>query len=757
WCNSHEKEQQYLIEHPEEAEQILQSKAELEAFTQEFVNAGNRSGATNYIIPMVFHIIHENGSENISDQKVHDQVARLNADFNGYNSDTATVVAAFKPIVGNANFQFVLAQLDPNGNPTTGIVRYDSPDTEAFTSQTAAGGRIWPREMYLNIFVVKCLDATSCANPGAAGTAAYTNTPGGFGAGTDGVYCRYVFIGGEDRTLTHELGHWFNLSHTWGPTNDPGVVSNCSFDDNVSDTPNTEGELGGCDIARVTCGSLDNTQNYMDYASCSQMFTDGQVSRMAAALESSTGGRNNLWTESNLIATGLSTLFGAQFLSNNFICNYGNVQFYDQSLLNGKNSWIWSFQGGTPSNSAIAQPQVYYGAPGLYDVTLNVGNGTTTLSQTKTMYILVSDPINNYPPILESFETISSIPNEKWFPINEQDDIFKFELSNAAAYTGNTCLKMANYWNGKDNVDEFVSAAIDLSPLQSVDFTFKVAYAQHSNTSSEDKLRLYISNDCGGSWSIRLSQTGSALASTTPVGGNFTPADITEWKEYSVGGITSSFLTENFMFKFVFESDSGNNMYIDDINIQGVWDTKPELYLPLDGAGAMPDNEVIDWKSVDGVDSYEWELDTTDLFNSGLYQTGTKLFSSVNPNGSDTEFETENLVHGQKYYWRVRTNTNSVASDWSDIWDFTVATNGVGFEDALTEEKQFSVYPNPTSSIFTIQNINANSVINVYDLLGQLVYASNSSTNLHSVDVSTWNKGVYLVEVGSVTKKVIVQ
>ena len=757
WCATHGNEEQYLLEHPEVASQIISDKANLEAFTQEFVGNIDRTATQNYIIPVVFHVLHEGGPENIPDLRIHEQIDRLNADFNGYNSDTNTVADAFKPIIGNANFQFVLAKLDPNGDPTNGIVRYFTSDTEDPSSNQAASGRIWPRDMYMNFFVVKCMDAASCSNPSAAGVAAYTYTPGGTGAGTDAIYTRYTYVGGTQRVLTHEIGHWFNLSHTWGPSNDPDLASNCNSDDNVSDTPNCEGRLGGCDLAQQTCGSLDNVNNYMDYTSCSQMFTEGQADRMRATLESSTAGRNNLWTESNLIATGLSQCFGADFLSTNFICSNGTIQFFDQSLMFNKNSWTWSFPGGTPSNSAISQPQVYYNAPGLYDVTLNVGNGTSSLSETKIMHILVSDPINNYPPIQESFETVQSIPNDKWFPINEQNDIFKFELTDVASYTGSSCIKMTNYWNNKGEIDELVSAAIDMSPLESINFTFKLAYAQHVNTSSEDKLRVYVSNDCGESWSIRLSQTGSALTSAASVAGNFTPADTSDWKEYSVGGITSSYLTDNFMFKFVFESDSGNNMYIDDINIDGVWDTKPELYLPLDGAGARPDNEIIDWKSVDGVNNYEWELDTTDLFSSGLLQTGITLFSSVNPNGNDTEHETSNLIHGQKYYWRVRTITNMVDSDWSDTWDFTVATNGVSVFENFDQGKEFSIFPNPSNDIFVVQNIAAGVTINIYDLLGQLVYSSISNTNLHQIDVATWEKGVYLVEVNAVAKKVIVQ
>ena len=112
WCATHGIEQQYLLEHPESAAQIISDKANLEAFTQEFIGNIDRTATQNYIIPVVFHILHEGGPENISDVRVHEQIERLNADYNGYNSDTNTIAEAFKPIIGNSNFQFVLAKLE---------------------------------------------------------------------------------------------------------------------------------------------------------------------------------------------------------------------------------------------------------------------------------------------------------------------------------------------------------------------------------------------------------------------------------------------------------------------------------------------------------------------------------------------------------------------------------------------------------------------------------------------------------------------
>src|SRR3982750_4595750 len=91
------------------------------------------------------------------------------------------------------------------------------------------------------------------------------------------------------RTITHEAGHWFNLKHLWGSTNQPQVA--CG-DDNVTDTPETQGTLS-CNLSLSICNPpiIENVQNYMDYSYCNYMFTEGQKTRMRAAATSATASR----------------------------------------------------------------------------------------------------------------------------------------------------------------------------------------------------------------------------------------------------------------------------------------------------------------------------------------------------------------------------------------------------------------------------------------------------------------------------------
>ncbi len=67
-----------------------------------------------------------------------------------------------------------------------------------------------------------------------------------------------------------------------------------------------------------------------------------------------------------------------------------DVTFTDRSF-GEPNSWQWSFEGGTPSTSTMANPTVVYSTPGIYEVSLEVSNEFDSETLIKNRYILVSD------------------------------------------------------------------------------------------------------------------------------------------------------------------------------------------------------------------------------------------------------------------------------------------------------------------------------------------------------------------------------
>ncbi|MFZ1660136.1 MAG: M43 family zinc metalloprotease, partial [Flavobacteriales bacterium] len=502
----------HLIEgHPERIAEIAQAEEEMEAYTAHFQVDAARGGNA-YIIPVVFHIIHNNGPENISDEQVRDAIRVMNEDFNKQTPDWADVQPEFLDIVANVGFTFKLAQLDPDGNCTNGITRTESILTYQ-GDQDMKDLIDWPRNRYLNIWVAADLG-------GAAGYSMYPSTVNGpWGQGTDGIAVLATYVGSigtsslnNSHTLSHEAGHWMNLKHCWGDSNNPGLTSNCNIDDNVSDTPDTKGWTS-CSLTAASCGSTkDNVENFMEYSYCSKMFTEGQKTRMTAALNSSTANRNNLWTPANLALTGLDSdpaICAVQFNSNTrTICQGQSIQYTDNSY-NGVSEWNWNFAGGTPAAATEANPMVTYDTPGTYDVSLTVGNGSQTQSATQPQYVKVLPATGMVLPLAEGFEAVNSLPSDDW-QVNDENSDGTFALSTEAAYSGSHSVRLHNASANNDRVDELFSNTIDASLDPPVTMSFRYAFARRIS-SNNDALRIYLSLDCGESWSLRRTLLTDAL------------------------------------------------------------------------------------------------------------------------------------------------------------------------------------------------------------------------------------------------------
>ncbi|MBL0104786.1 MAG: T9SS type A sorting domain-containing protein [Bacteroidetes bacterium] len=549
-----------------------QNRQELEDFTTQFQasNSAQRNSNTTIIIPVVFHILHQYGPENISDAQIHDEIGYLNRNYNKLNPDTNLVVADFIPIIANCGIEFRLAQLDPNGNCTNGIDRIVTPLTN--TADDGSKLNSWPSDKYLNIWVAKSL-----ANSGAA---AYAYYPGTAPDGIDGIISRYDYIGGigasipsHANVITHEIGHYLNLSHVWGDTNSPGVA--CG-DDHVNDTPITKGWTA-CALNAAICNPpiIENVQNYMEYSYCCHMFTEGQKLRMIATLNSFISDRNNLWSPSNLAATGLSgppTVCAPDcdfYLDHKTVCENGTVHFYDLSALGAVSSYQWSFPGGVPSTSADSAPYVVYPSAGTYDATLTVTNATGTDTKTRTALVHVYNTNGVSLPYFEGFEDASTFPGNDGFILNEDNGITWSRVT-STHLSDSSCLRINNYLNPAGQIDEWVLPAFDFSNITTpINVTFSVANAQR-NSSSTDKLQFFCSANCGTVWQLRWSKEGAGLstAGISSVSFSPSPGPGSQWRQ-ETANLNLLKLQPNVRLKFTNTSDRGNNTYIDDVNITG--------------------------------------------------------------------------------------------------------------------------------------------------------------------------------------------
>lgn len=250
-------------------------------------------------IPLVIHVVYNSAAHNISDEQINSQIRVLNEDFRRRNPDQVHTDPQFRHLASDTKIQFKLADLDPNGEPTTGITRTKTSRSLFYSSDNAVkysamgGVDAWPTGEYLNIWI---------CNLG-SGILGYSQFPGG-PSETDGVVIGYRYFGtigpvkppfNRGRTTTHEVGHWLNLRHIWGD-------GPCGADDHVDDTPLAERPHHGCLEAAESCGSPDMVQNFMDYTddACMNLFSQGQASRMRA-LFSRGGSRESIRYSNGLI------------------------------------------------------------------------------------------------------------------------------------------------------------------------------------------------------------------------------------------------------------------------------------------------------------------------------------------------------------------------------------------------------------------------------------------------------------------------
>lgn len=238
-------------------------------------------------IPVVFHVLYKNEAENVTNYKLTSQIDVLNRDFRRKNEDANDNW----PQAADTRIRFCLANVDTSGNYFNGITRTKTEidffryKTDSVFLDVKGGKNIWPG--YLNIYV-----GDLRADYGVA--AGFSSLPG-YEAYIDGVVLDYEVTGLdypllfpylEGRIATHEVGHWLNLQHLWGSTENENEYDCFKQDDEVEDTPFSLAPYFGCDTGS-TCKSKDMAENFMDYHSdfCINLFTKGQAERMHASIE----------------------------------------------------------------------------------------------------------------------------------------------------------------------------------------------------------------------------------------------------------------------------------------------------------------------------------------------------------------------------------------------------------------------------------------------------------------------------------------
>ncbi len=262
-----------------------------------------------YVVPLVFHVLYDGEAEgegsNISQALIQQQVLQLNKDYANLSNSPYKVAAA-------TGIQFVLAQKNPSGAvlAESGIERinrsskgWKAPGTKGWTrdyiADTIKPQSIWDPERYVNVWLVPAMNNGGSGKLLGFSTFPVASTLDGLAANpaennkTAGVVIDHTTAGslfrpqtcdvgwGKGKTLSHELGHFFGLRHTWGD-------ENCG-NDYVDDTPVEEDANYGKPVHPKpnNCGTADEMfENYMDYSDDEVLntFTADQVDRMQTVM-----------------------------------------------------------------------------------------------------------------------------------------------------------------------------------------------------------------------------------------------------------------------------------------------------------------------------------------------------------------------------------------------------------------------------------------------------------------------------------------
>lgn len=398
--------------------------------TIDFENAVQSLGGQNnskvspsqYTIPVVVHVMETGNSlTQITDAQIREGIKQLNE---RYRKVPGT------PGDGNGvdvGLEFALAVRDPLGNCTDGIVRYDMTGNATYMASgvfsSSAGisdaslkaTSVWDQTQYYNIWLVSEIDN----NDGGAGIQGYAYFASAHGTSVDGavILCSN-FKDPASTTGTHELGHAFNLYHTFEGDGTGGTCptnSNCNTQgDRVCDTPPHRRSSSDCVVGTNSCDGGSSTNlfihNYMDYSSdaCQSEFTAGQRTRVLAAM---TTIRTSFLPSNGNMSLVPPTTAGVAFAANNsFVCSGNSIQLTDVSscipntYLDTTNwsgiTFNWTITNGVNTyTSTLQNPLLSIPVSGVYDVTLSITNSFGTTSHTETSFLVVgASPVSACSP-----------------------------------------------------------------------------------------------------------------------------------------------------------------------------------------------------------------------------------------------------------------------------------------------------------------------------------------------------------------------
>jgi PKD repeat protein len=480
------------------------------------------------------------------------------------------------------------------------------------------------------------------------------------------------------------------------------------------------------------------------------------------------------------------------------------LQFNNTSSSNAT-SYLWEFAGGNPSSSTLEDPIVTYNNFGAFNVKLiasnNYGSDTTEFNN----YVNI-DNTGIRTLHSEKFEsgTIESIG----YQVVNEDGLNTWEITTTAGNISSSKSIGINYYNNEANIgqrDFLISPPVALN--QTSNNTLNVKYAHRRRTGSiADSLIISITTDQGANWNRLIalgggSNSSNPLATSTLLNSNFIPTSSSDWcsgTQCLVLDISAFDGSTEVQFRFEGYNSGGNNIYLDDISVQGQC-TAP-IVAPVDAEFAANSQaclgQALQFNNLsNNATSYSWSFpggtpsSSTSINPSVTYaELGTFPVTLIASNSqfadtleqvayisvaevpvtpiivvSGNTFSTNSTGNLQWYFNGQVINgatTNSIEAINPGSYSVVVTNaNGcstssnpeviVGLDGAITDLNGIEVFPNPAEDFIIIRN-NINEIINyrLFDQLGRLQFDGKVS-NLDQINLAELSSGIYILQIRS--------